>query len=203
MDKPTKRLARGRDLDASIAPARLATEVGPKPSKASTARSQRYRCRPRQRAVPPCKTVPPCARRGPRCPSPRGTQSGLCAAPAGPGSRHLCSRCPLRPPGVAGARRRPGSWTGRTRAPGPLGARGRTGPRTSGMTSPARRTTTVSPGLTSLALTWSSLCNVARLTRAPPTTTGSRTANGVALPVRPMDTMMSLRSVVRSSGGNL
>ncbi len=78
-----------------------------------------------------------------------------------------------------------------------------TGPTTSGMTSPAFRTVTVSPGRTSLAATWSSLCRVDRPTVEPPTNTGSITANGVAFPVRPMDTMMSLSSVVRSSGGNL
>ena len=37
----------------------------------------------------------------------------------------------------------------------------------------------------------------------PPTKTGSSTANGVARPVRPTETMMSRSSVVRSSGGNL
>jgi len=62
---------------------------------------------------------------------------------------------------------------------------------------------TVSPGRTSLARTWSSLCKVANDTRAPPTVTGSSMANGVAFPVRPIDTMMSRSSVVRSSGGNL
>ncbi len=77
------------------------------------------------------------------------------------------------------------------------------GPTTSGMTSPALRTTTVSPGRTSLAFTWSSLCSVASDTVEPPTNTGSSTANGVALPVRPMETAMEDRTVVRSSGGNL
>ncbi len=78
-----------------------------------------------------------------------------------------------------------------------------TGPTTSGITSPALRTMTVSPGRTSLARTWSSLCNVAMPTVDPPTNTGSSTANGVARPVRPIDTWMSLSTVVRSSGGNL
>ena len=78
-----------------------------------------------------------------------------------------------------------------------------TGPTTSGITSPALRTITVSPGRTSLALTWSSLCSVATPTVEPPTKTGSSMANGVARPVRPMDTWMSRRTVVRSSGGNL
>ena len=78
-----------------------------------------------------------------------------------------------------------------------------TGPTTSGITSPALRTVTVSPGRTSLAATWSWLWRVDRPTVEPPTKTGSSRANGVAFPVRPMDTMMSLSRVVRSSGGNL
>ena len=83
--------------------------------------------------------------------------------------------------------------------PGPS----RTGPTTSGMTSPALRTMTRSPGRTSLAATWSSLCSVATPTVEPPTKTGSSRAKGVARPVRPMETMMSMSRVVRSSGGNL
>ena len=85
----------------------------------------------------------------------------------------------------------------------PSGRSASTGPTTSGMTSPALRTITVSPGRTSLTRTWSSLCSVANETVDPPTNTGSSMANGVARPVRPIDTMMSLSSVVRSSGGNL
>ena len=81
---------------------------------------------------------------------------------------------------------------------GPSCARPSTGPTTSGITSPALRTMTVSPGRTSLASTWSSLCRVARPTVEPPTNTGSSTANGVARPVRPIDTMMS-----REQGGAL
>ena len=41
------------------------------------------------------------------------------------------------------------------------------------------------------------------LTVEPPTNTGSSTANGVVRPVRPTETMMSRKIVVRSSGGNL
>src|SRR4051794_23266816 len=69
------------------------------------------------------------------------------------------------------------------------------------MTSPARRTTTVSPMRTPLRLTSSSLCNVAVLTITPPTCTGSRDANGVTRPVRPTLTKMLLSLVVASSGG--
>jgi len=61
----------------------------------------------------------------------------------------------------------------------------------------------VSPGRTSFTRTWSSLCNVATRIVEPPTNTGSKRANGVALPVRPIDTSMSRNTVVRSSGGYL
>ena len=79
----------------------------------------------------------------------------------------------------------------------------RTAPTTSGMTSPALRTITRSPGRTSFAFTWSSLCSVAIDTVDPATTTGSSTAKGVTRPVRPTDTSMSSSRVVRSSGGSL
>src|SRR5712691_12014682 len=55
----------------------------------------------------------------------------------------------------------------------------RTGPTTSGMTSPARRTMTVSPSRTSFRLTSSMLCRVTLLTVTPPTNTGSSLATGV------------------------
>src|ERR671918_361719 len=61
-----------------------------------------------------------------------------------------------------------------------------TGPTTSGITSPARRTITVSPGRTSFRFTSSSLCNVAVVTLTPPTNTVSRLAKGVTTPVRPV-----------------
>ncbi len=54
-----------------------------------------------------------------------------------------------------------------------------------------------------LRRTWSSLCSVASPTVDPPTNTGSSEAKGVARPVRPIDTMMRSKLVVRSSGGNL
>ena len=71
------------------------------------------------------------------------------------------------------------------------------------MTSPALRTTTVSPMRTSRRATSSWLWSVAICTVEPPTNTGSSTANGVARPVRPMLTMMFASFVVFSSGGNL
>ena len=78
-----------------------------------------------------------------------------------------------------------------------------TGPTISGITSPARRTMTVSFSRTSLRRTSSSLCSVAVVMVTPPTATGSSTANGVTLPVRPVCTSIFFSSAVRSSGGNL
>ena len=79
----------------------------------------------------------------------------------------------------------------------------RTGPTTSGITSPALLTITVSPGRTSFALTWSSLCNVAVETVTPPTKIGSSLAKGVADPAAPIDISISKSFVVCSSGGSL
>ena len=84
-----------------------------------------------------------------------------------------------------------------------LGRFSSTGPTTSGITSPALRTITVSPGRTSFSATCSRLWRVAMETVEPLTTTGSSTANGVARPVRPIETWMSFRIVLRSSGANL
>ena len=78
-----------------------------------------------------------------------------------------------------------------------------TGPSTSGMTSPALRSTTVSPMSTPLAFTTSWLCSVAWRTTDPATRTGSITANGVARPVRPTLTTMSSSFVLTCSGGYL
>ncbi len=81
--------------------------------------------------------------------------------------------------------------------------RSATGPTTSGMTSPALRSTTMSPISTPLRLTSSALCKVARSTMDPATCAGSITANGVTRPVRPTFTRMSSSRVVTSSGGYL
>ncbi|MNT11470.1 hypothetical protein D3C72_1463520 [compost metagenome] len=74
---------------------------------------------------------------------------------------------------------------------------------TSGITSPARRTTTVSPTRTSLRRTSSSLCKVAFVTVTPPTETGARRATGVMAPVRPTWISMPSTCVSASSAGNL
>ena len=78
-----------------------------------------------------------------------------------------------------------------------------TGPTISGMTSPALRSTTMSPIFTPLALTTSWLCRVAIPTVDPATLTGSITPNGVTRPVRPTLTAMSSSLVWTSSGGYL
>ncbi len=77
------------------------------------------------------------------------------------------------------------------------------GPTISGITSPARRTITVSPRRTSLRRTSSSLWSVAYVMVTPPTNTGSSTAKGVTFPVRPVWMSIFLSSAVRSSGGYL
>ena len=71
------------------------------------------------------------------------------------------------------------------------------------MTSPALRSTTVSPMRTPLRLTSCALCRVAISTVEPATTTGSITPNGVTRPVRPTLTWMSSSLVLTSSGGYL
>ena len=74
---------------------------------------------------------------------------------------------------------------------------------TSGITSPALRTITVSPIRISLRSISSSLCSVALVTVTPPTNTGLRRATGVIAPVRPTCTVMSSTVVMASSAGNL
>ena len=78
-----------------------------------------------------------------------------------------------------------------------------TGPTTSGMTSPARRTITVSPMRTSLRRISSSLCRVALVTVTPPTNTGARRATGVIAPVRPTWTSIPSSCVTASLGRKL
>ena len=85
----------------------------------------------------------------------------------------------------------------------PLGRSGSTGPRISGITSPALRRITVSPGRTSLRFTSWALWSVAFSTVDPATRVGSMTPYGVTRPVRPTLTRISRRTVLTSSGGYL
>ena len=73
----------------------------------------------------------------------------------------------------------------------------------SGITSPARWTTTVSPTRTSVRRTSSALWRVARLTITPLTRTGSRCATGVSVPVRPTWTAIRSTRVRAAGAGNL
>ena len=81
--------------------------------------------------------------------------------------------------------------------------RSTTGPTISGITSPALRSTTMSPISTPLRLTSSALCSVAFCTVEPETLIGSMIAYGVTRPVRPTLTAISRSRVVTSSGGYL
>ena len=85
----------------------------------------------------------------------------------------------------------------------PFGRRPSTGPTISGITSPALRSTTVSPGRTSLRATSWALCSVARSTVEPATRVGSITPNGVTRPVRPVLTSIEISLALTSSGGYL
>ena len=73
---------------------------------------------------------------------------------------------------------------------------------TSGMISPALRTTTVSPMCRSSSAMRSALCSVARLTLVPARATGSNSATGVTAPVRPTCTVTRSRRLGASSAGN-
>ena len=96
-----------------------------------------------------------------------------------------------------------GHFVGIFQARSPFGRSGSTGPRISGITSPALRRITVSPGRTSLRLTSWALCSVAFSTVEPATRVGSITPYGVTRPVRPTLTRMSSSLALTSSGGYL
>ncbi len=92
-----------------------------------------------------------------------------------------------------------GMWNSVTSA----GRSSSTGPTTSGITSPALWTTIVSPTRTFLRRISSRLCRVARAIVEPATTTGSNSATGVSMPVRPTWIVCRAKGCVFSSGGNL
>lgn len=94
-----------------------------------------------------------------------------------------------------------GQWVGITNARSVPSRRSTTGPRISGITSPALRITTVSPMRTPFSFTTFWLCSVANSTSEPATSTGSTCAYGVTRPVRPTPTRMFTSLVFTSSGG--
>ena len=96
-----------------------------------------------------------------------------------------------------------GHSVGITHSGSPSGRSGSTGPRISGMTSPALRRMTVSPGRTSFRFTSWALCSVARSTVEPATLVGSMTPKGVTRPVRPTPTSIASSLALTSSGGYL
>jgi hypothetical protein len=96
-----------------------------------------------------------------------------------------------------------GQWVGGSNGTESSGRRSSWAPVTSGITSPARRTKTVSPARTLRRTRSSKLCSVAEVTITPPTCTGSSTATGVITPVRPTCTSIRSSVVVRVSAGNL
>ena len=108
-------------------------------------------------------------------------------------------------PSLAGASVVPqaGHSVGITHSTASSGRRSMTGATISGITSPALRSTTVSPTRTFLRLTSEALCRVANSTVEPATRTGSIRPNGVTRPVRPTLTLISRSLVVTSSGGYL
>jgi hypothetical protein len=95
-----------------------------------------------------------------------------------------------------------GQWVRGTKGWLSAGRRLRSTATICGMTSPARWRVTLSPTRMSLRAISSSLCSVARVTRTPPTLTGSSSATGVSAPVRPTWMRMSRRMVCACSAGN-
>ena len=96
-----------------------------------------------------------------------------------------------------------GQRSGRRKGTAPSGRLDFTTSNTSGMISPALRTSTVSPMRTSSLSMKSWLCSVAFVTVVPARRTGSMTALGVSTPVRPTCTAMSRTTLSFTSGGYL
>ena len=86
-----------------------------------------------------------------------------------------------------------GQTTGMTNSRAPRGRFSGSARTIWGITSPARRTTTVSPMRRSRRRISSSLCSVTLVTVVPPTNTGSRRATGVIAPVRPTCTSIAMQ----------
>jgi hypothetical protein len=136
----------------------------------------------------------PACRPGLRCPSRAGRQSaaGLLALR---GAEQAAAAAVVHAAALAQRRAAAHRALPRHAEVGHVGRAGWPGtrPTTSGITSPARRTITVSPTRTPLRRSSNRLCSVALLTVVPPTNTGSSLATGVSLPVRPTWISMSQR----------
>ena len=209
---PTKRMpsalsrrASPRDFDASIARSRLATLFSPirgRPPAANPPRARRRRrCRAPIRAASTAR-----AKTSPKPLDVHRAARGKMPKALGRLARDTtrsCSATSLRPADDRRRCRRPGSGPAceSTRS---LPVRSAiTGPTTRGITSPARTTITVSPIRISLLSIYAALCSVALRTVTPPICTGSRTAFGLSVPVRPTVTPTSTSFVRASRALNL
>ena len=177
-------------LGAEVQLARASRGVSP------ARRDRADRAAARARAASPRR-----CRRAPRSPAHRAsrdTPGGASSARGRAGFRSARRRIPGR---ARSARRTPGisrrdarrSRTARRRAGASLAPRARP----PGMTSPAFSMTTVSPMRMSLRRISSSLCSVARAMVLPRRKTGSSSATGVSVPVRPTCTVMSCSTRLR------
>ena len=189
----------------SIAATTLAADLSAiRSSAGERSRRRARRCRPACARGPHRPADRRACRRGPRCPSRGGSRNAAAPACAAPGRRgRRCSARSLRRARRTIAEPHSGHFVGITNGFASRGRFSGTTRTTSGITSPARRTITVSPMCTSLRRTSSSLCSVALVTVTPPTNTGASRATGVIAPVRPTWTSMPSTSVAISSAGNL
>ncbi|MNN22594.1 hypothetical protein D3C81_1359580 [compost metagenome] len=96
-----------------------------------------------------------------------------------------------------------GHWVGKRISRASTGRCASTTATICGITSPARRTITVSPIMTPRRAISSALCRVALETVTPPTNTGLSLATGVTAPVRPTWNSTFSSRVISSSAGNL
>ena len=159
------------------------------------------RCPPRQQAGLRlnCETV-----RSPRCSmsmAPREAKWEM-RCTCWPGQSTLTQKVSLSPSRRQRASPHTGQWSGRSTGR-PSGRSGKHGPADLGDDVPGPAHHHGVPGPHVLDPHLVLVVQGGQTTLAPPTTTGSSMANGVALPVRPIDTMIPLSRVVFSSGGNL
>ena len=142
MLRPTSSLSSGRVFDASMASRQVADgDLAPALELARPGPSRSRRCRRGRGAARATPAPAPAARRGPRCPSRRGWRSARWRRRCGPGRRRSTQNV------SASASTRTSGWphTGQSvgnvpRLQRPCGRSASTGPTTSGITSPARRT---------------------------------------------------------------
>jgi len=138
-----------------------------------------------------------------RCPSLRANKKWRTRSTSWAGQVALVQRAITSPSGRSTSAPQTGQRTGNSYGGGFPRRSSRTGPTTCGMTSPARRTITTSPARMSLRRMSSSLWSVALVTVTPPKRTGSSTAYGLSVPVRPTLTSIASSFVRASRARNL